>query len=314
MLNENKQIIKSFQAHDGLIASLNALPNGNLVSTSSDSTVKIWDTTTWNLLRTYTGHTPSTTIKCQLINCSVIASAGSDASIHIWNVDSGLLISKINVGVSVVSMQKLANGLLASGHSDGCVKVWFLSNGTLAYSLIGHVQGNIVYDLALVSDRLLASISSDQTVRIWDLLTQSLKYTLAHGSNAYVLKAVNSNLLASSGANAVKLWDMTTGSLIRTLLLADAGYVSAMDMLDMDMLVVATWGQNISYWQVSTGRLMSSLNTGVVALELLAIRTGNLEIEFLNLKNNNEKIHSFRLRDPYLDSVTVLSLANKTGA
>jgi WD40 repeat protein len=60
------------------------LPNGGLASGSLDNTIKIWDSSTWELKRTLTGHNNSVWSLAVLQNGD-LASGSADKTIKIWD-------------------------------------------------------------------------------------------------------------------------------------------------------------------------------------------------------------------------------------
>ena len=70
------------------------MPNGFLVSCSKDNFVKIWNTTEWTLVTTYTGHQDEVWALDYLVN-NTIATGASDKTIQIWDVLSGKIKKKL---------------------------------------------------------------------------------------------------------------------------------------------------------------------------------------------------------------------------
>ncbi len=68
---------------------------------------------------------------------SRLISAGSDATVRLWNPASGALVGTINVG-SIVYAAAISphNKLVASGSFDGLTRVWDEAKGTLLLTLL----------------------------------------------------------------------------------------------------------------------------------------------------------------------------------
>jgi len=61
----------------------------------------------------------------------------------------------------------MSGGTLASGHSDGVVRLWDWRRREAVDELRGHTK--VVCGLTQLRDRRLASVSWDKTVRVWDV-------------------------------------------------------------------------------------------------------------------------------------------------
>ena len=123
---------------------------------------------------------------------------------------------------------------LATGGTDGMVKLWDVTNRTLMYSLKGHL--GCINSVRFASDeRTVASASDDGTTRVWNLPpnrspqvfglhNQSIfslayspdgKYLAVGTGNPSVLPTENDNVSDSLGG-FVHIWEITSGELVRT--------------------------------------------------------------------------------------------------
>ena len=82
--------------HTTTILFLKYLSNGYVASSSLYNPVNIWDPHTWTSIRQYKMH--SDDVNCiDQINEDTIVSGSRDKSIHIWSINTGETINKINV-------------------------------------------------------------------------------------------------------------------------------------------------------------------------------------------------------------------------
>jgi WD40 repeat protein len=108
---------------------------------------------------------------------------------------------------------------LATGETNGYVRLWRVLDGQLLATLEGHC--NWVWSVQWSPDgKNLASCDTDCTIRIWDAQTrQCLQVLSGEGRSVWAIAwSPDSQTLASaSGQQAVKLWDVHTGQCLRTL-------------------------------------------------------------------------------------------------
>ncbi len=136
-----------------------------MASGSDDQTIKIWDSSTWSLKRTLTGHKEQVNSLAVLKNGD-LASGSWDKTIKIWDSSTGSL-KRTLTGHSnyVLSLALLQNGDLASGSTDKTINIWDSSTGSLKRTLKGH--SDWVLSLAVLQNGDLSSGSWGE-IKIWD--------------------------------------------------------------------------------------------------------------------------------------------------
>ena len=70
--------------HDDVVTCIEKVSNGNLISGSLDSTLRIWDANSGQLYRVFEGHTHEVVSIIELHNGN-IASASHDNTINVWD-------------------------------------------------------------------------------------------------------------------------------------------------------------------------------------------------------------------------------------
>ena len=198
--------------HTDSIGSLAILPNGQLASGSGafDGTIRIWSPiteakgqTTWKCTQPLTEHLDPIGWPAMLPNGQIafhhvnyikalavlpsgqLVSASGDGTINIWSLetnDNGKTYSwrctctqnLSEYPETIGSLAVLPNGKLASGASDGTIKIWSLEtndNGKTyswrcTQTLREHEEP--ISSFAILPDGQLASASDDGTINIWE--------------------------------------------------------------------------------------------------------------------------------------------------
>ncbi|TVQ25834.1 MAG: hypothetical protein EA367_00590, partial [Leptolyngbya sp. DLM2.Bin15] len=99
-----------------------------LASGSSDSTMKLWDVETGEVLQTLTGHNDSVWRVSFSPDSTMIASSSEDRTIKLWDVDTGELLQTLTGhDNSVFSVSFSPDGTtIASGSQDNTIRFWTL--------------------------------------------------------------------------------------------------------------------------------------------------------------------------------------------
>lgn len=202
-------------AHAGPIEFFKVISNGRFASASDDKTIKIWNSTNANFIRSLTGHNNIVYGLEQLKN-GFLASGSADKSIRIWNPDDGTLIKTIMNAHSsaVIVLKLLANGNLASLSStnDQNIKIWNMTS----YSLVRTIASAYLEDVfsaELLSNGLLAVGSNDNFIHIWDTnVSSQVSIFSPFGQDVYSVKQLNNGSLISAGASPKVCISNTNGS------------------------------------------------------------------------------------------------------
>ena len=141
----------------------------NILATGSyDSTIKLWNIETGEVIRTLRGHTSG--IRALQFDDRLLVSGSLDNTVKIWNWRSGECINTLHHQGGVITVH-MDGDLLASGSADRSIKVYnFKTN--ISWCLRSHTDW--VNQVRLdVASRTLLSASDDLTVKLWDLDTQT---------------------------------------------------------------------------------------------------------------------------------------------
>ncbi|CAL9089816.1 unnamed protein product [Musa acuminata var. zebrina] len=193
------------------------LAGNNLVSCSSDTTLKIWNPVSDGVCsRTLRQHSDYVTcLAAAEKNSNIVASGGLGAEVFIWDIDAALLplaktvdpkeeeLPNGNLGLPLSSLRGMNTGNNMSFHN----------NQSRGYSPIvakGHKES--VYALAMNdSGTLLVSGGTEKVIRVWDPRTGSKNLKLrGHTDNirALLLDSTGRFCLSGSSDSMIRLWDL----------------------------------------------------------------------------------------------------------
>ena len=187
-----------------------------------------------------------------------LASASSDSSVKLWDVERhALLWSSWQTG-GINSLVFSPDGsLLASGGHEGTVRLWETSQGT-ALEDIPHPGP--VFGLAWSRDGgLLASGDFAGTIRVWQRQpggsARCIQTLSGHSRRVHGLAFApdGSQLASASWDGSVKLWDLAGGGCLETL----SGHSERVHRLawspDGDTLASGSFDHTIRLWEVKSG-------------------------------------------------------------
>jgi len=142
-----------------------------------------------------------------------LASASEDASIIVWNADSGEVEQELRGhqdAVNCVAYSPIGN-TLASCSADMSIKIWDVDDGKCIKTIAGHEHNvsSLVYSL---NGKYLLSCSRDKTIRKWDVATGAGR-AIYKGHNKWVRVVCISpdkNIFASGAQDKlIKLWEFS---------------------------------------------------------------------------------------------------------
>jgi WD40 repeat protein len=152
-------------------------------------------------------------------NPTTIISGAENGELMLWDIPSGERRRTLAGHNDRVISLKVHNNLLASGSSDGTVRIWDIgsTNTECMHVLDGH-SGYV--DLLGFSPNgsLLATGAGGGETKIWDVNSGSCRATcVGHTKVAtQFFNHANDQLISSSADGTIRTWEWATGTLIDT--------------------------------------------------------------------------------------------------
>ena len=261
------KLSKILTGHTAAVKCLAIFPdNLRLASGSDDKTIKLWQITTGELIRTLAGNTYS--VSCLAILPENLLASGEfyQILVKIWNPETGELIRKLSYfGNNLFSLAVLpeTNYLAAGIQSyDETILIWNYLEGQIVKKLAGHKL--YTRSITCLPDGLIATGAGDRdkadsgSIYITEIENGKLLASLdkkKHHTYVYSLAALPNNLIASGSWN-ICIWDMTTGDLARKI--ETNGYNFSLAALSNGLLASGI-NKEIHIYDTNTGDLITKL-------------------------------------------------------
>jgi F-box and WD-40 domain protein CDC4 len=163
--NENPYLIAVLMGHTHAVRSISGYGN-IIISGSYDSTVRVWDLLeNGKCKHVLTGHQDrvySTAIDFASKRCF---SGSMDATINVWNFETGALLNTLEGHSSLVGLVSLVDGVLVSAAADSSLRIWDPKTGENYSKLEGHTNAITCFE----HDGLKVVSGSQTMLKLWDV-------------------------------------------------------------------------------------------------------------------------------------------------
>ena len=207
-------MVQQLQGHQYQVTGVGTTPSGQIVSSSLDKSLKIWQN--GECKATLEGHegpincmvvlpdgntTPSTEIN----DSTMVATGSGDKTVRFWSLSQQKCTKIINAHEDTVrTLAVLPNIGIVSGSHDFTLKIWTLS-GELVTEMVGHTR--IIFTAAVSPDSsVIASGADDNTARVWRVDGTCLQVLEHPGCVWAVTFLPNGDLVTACADGVARIW------------------------------------------------------------------------------------------------------------
>lgn len=261
--------------HKGSVNSAFFNTDGTLVvSSCSDSTAKIWNSNTGDLVHTLIGHTQPVLYADFNKNNDRVITASKDSLAILWDIQTGLEIRRFAGHTNQVRSARFsADGkYIITASFDKTVKIWDVSNGDIVKDI--NPSNQIVWFATFdPTGNYFATADNSGIVRMWDFDTEEvhkefdIRFDSDYGNAIYTDFSPTGDKLVAVSLNEKKasLWDVATADTIFCVTHNDDS-LSNVTINSASFLYHPTLGQllltagvdNARIWSAENGELLSS--------------------------------------------------------
>jgi len=233
-------------------------------SGSRDKTIKMWDVSTGENIKTFTGHEGWVTTVVISADRRYIFSGSRDKTIKMWNISTGQIVKsfsghKRSVKSLFVTEDRLK---IISASDDQTVKIWDITSGQVVNTFSD--LRNSFQSLVLTEDPKLLFLARFEKIEVWDIFTGKIVKTLAKHKGlitSFVTTKEQRHVISASDDKRIRVWDVVTGKLVKTFS-GHSGNVNTILLTeDQQYIIISDEDYNIRIWHIATGRLVKSFTT-----------------------------------------------------
>jgi len=217
--------------------------------------------------KTLTGHKGEVSSVAFTPDGQMLATAGKDGTVKLWQVANGQLVRTIAAHqTTTMSVAISPDGkTLATSSWDNTAKLWRITDGQLLGTLVSHQK--VINVVSFSPDgKTLATGSDDSTAKLWRVSDGQLLKTLTgeSGRVCSVAFSPDGNMLATAGDDGiVRLWNPTDAQVLIALKDSRESEQDLIDSVafspDGKILATTSYFAKVKLWRVADRGLLTTI-------------------------------------------------------
>ncbi|GBU28314.1 hypothetical protein R84B8_01872 [Treponema sp. R8-4-B8] len=291
--------------HTDEINSVAFSPDGKtIVSCSSDTSLKLWDTETGREIKTFNGHTWQVLVAVFSPSGKYILSGSNDKTLKLWDVESGRDIKTFSGHSRPVTSLAISpdEKFVLSSSDDDTIKLWDVKTGKEIKTFSGYKGKSLTFSpdsrhiLLCLNDGYIeildaATGKERKTFKVTDKIANFAVFSpdgkyILYGSYILVEKGNVQNFQRNEGKQntmmynvdlkvlsieqpMLKLLDTATGQEVKTFLGHTGTITSAAFSFDGQFIISGSVDKTVKLWNVETGeeiKTFSGYNASVTSV------------------------------------------------
>lgn len=259
--------VRVFEGHTNSVRSVAFSPDGRLaLSGSLDRRARLWDLAgDGACLGIFYGWQAQVGSVAFSPDGEYFFSSSADPFVRIWSTANGEMEALPGYGGQVLSVASSRDGRLASGSSDGTLRLWEVESRRCLLTLQGHAEA--ATSLAFgPNGRQILSGSADHSLRLWDAENGHCLRTL-EGHRRPVISvsfAAGGRLAISGSADGIRVWDLESGHCVQIIQRQDDLFSVVAARADGRQAISASEDGTLRIWDLRAGQCEAVLGQHVL--------------------------------------------------
>jgi WD40 repeat protein len=203
--------VATFKVDECALSVAFSLDGDMLVCGCGNSSVRVWDVQTSNLVQLFEGHVDKVFSVAFSPSGTMIASGSRDRMVRIWDMSSRRCASILagHLGSVWAVCWSGTGDRVVSGSGDNSIRIWNISTRTCLRVLRAHTK--LVTSVAFSCDcSLVVSGSWDRTAKVYDARTGNVLQTIPTNATVYSVRfSTNGDKLLYTNWGKAIIWDLS---------------------------------------------------------------------------------------------------------
>jgi WD40 repeat protein/transcriptional regulator with XRE-family HTH domain len=264
---------KELKGHTDFIWDIDVSPDGRYLATGSlDTTARLWDLNTGELIRVFSGHTAEITGLAFSPDSQFLVTASVDGTARLWNIASGETEKTFPapMGNDLVAFSPDGRYITITGF-DKDARIWDVATVKLVHTLSGHTKDvtRVTYS---PDGKYVLTGSNDNTACLWDTATGNPLQTYPGHTDGVsaVAFSPDGKYIATGDLHTARLWDVATGQIVREI----SGYQNFVSGIqfspDGKLLLIGSFDSTSQLYDAATGQIIRVFERSTSAIEDVA--------------------------------------------